>query len=350
MNSFDYTNTLPKLLVPEVVDALTAIYEYRGKEALYRKMRPAELGKLRKIALVQSVESSNRIEGVATSRPRLKKLMLEQARPKDRNEREIAGYRRVLDLIHTSHEGIDVKPNVILQLHQYLYSEQQVGFAGRWKDSDNAIMERHTDGKLYVRFKPTSAVATPGAMESLCSEYNCVVNNRSFDALLASLVFIFDFVSIHPFSDGNGRMSRLLALLLLYKCGFSVGRYISVEKAIEDTKSTYYEVLADSSYGWETGVNTYKPFVNYMLGVILSCYKQLDERMALLVDYDSSGAVVRSYFEHSLGKQTKADVVQGCPSLSERTVERILKRMVDQGTLERVGAGRSTAYIYKGWD
>lgn len=350
VNTFNYNETLQKLMTPEIMDGLTAVYEYKGRDALYQELRSAELEKLKEIALIQSTESSNRIEGISTNNTRLREILQNKTTPKNRDEREIAGYKKVLDLIHENYEGIDIRPNIILQLHRDLYSAQELSMGGHWKDSDNVIMERHADGEFRVRFKPTPAVATPGAMDSLCGEYNSVIRSRSFDSLLTSLVFVFDFVSIHPFSDGNGRMSRLLILLLLYKCGFNVGKYISIEKCIEDNKSAYYDALADSSYGWENGSNTYKPFVNYMLGIILMCYRELDDRMKLLDKPESSEAAVRRYFERHLGKKSKQEIAEGCPELSTRTIERVLNQMVEKGLLEKTGAARSTAYIYRGWD
>lgn len=349
MNEFDYNVTLSKLMTPEIMNLVSGISAYQGREELYKKLKPASLEKLEQVARIQSTESSNRIEGILTSSARLRALMAEASSPQNRNEEEIAGYRGVLDLIHSSHDNIPVSPSVILQLHRDLYSHQQMSFAGRWKDSDNVIMERRADGNMHVRFKPTSALATPHAVESLCNEYNKVIEEHSYSALLVAVLFAFDFVSIHPFSDGNGRMSRLLTLLLLYKNGFNVGKYISIERAIEESKETYYDALQASSRRWETGENDPVPFVSYMLGVILSCYKKLDERVALVEAHSTPEDVVRRFFESNLGAKTKQEVVEGCPEYSFHTVERAIQALVKSGALEKVGAARSTAYIYKNW-
>lgn len=349
MNEFNYNIALSKLMTPEIMNLVSGISAYQGREEIYRKLKPASLEKLEQVARIQSTESSNRIEGILTTNARLKALMSEKSVPQNRNEAEIAGYRSVLDLIHSSHDDIPVTPSVILQLHRDLYSHQQMAFAGRWKDSDNVIMERRADGDMYVRFRPTSAIATPHAIESLCSEYNKSINEHTYSALLATALFAFDFVSIHPFLDGNGRMSRLLTLLLLYKNGFNVGKYISIERAIEGSKETYYDALQASSHRWETGENDPAPFASYMLGVILSCYKKLDERVALVASPATPEDAVRRFFERNLGARTKQEVVEGCPEYSFHTVERAIQRLLKSGALEKVGAARSTAYVYKGW-
>lgn len=350
MTEFDYDRVLPELMTPAIVNLLTGIAGFHAREDLYRELKPEALDKLEVIARIQSTESSNRIEGISTSNVRLRELMEEKAMPRNRDEEEIAGYRSVLDLIHSSYEGIPVTPGVILQLHRDLYSRQDLAFAGRWKDSDNVIMERHSDGNMYVRFRPTSAIATPGAMESLCNEYRKAMEAQVYSPLLITALFVFDFVSIHPFSDGNGRMSRLLTLLLLYKGGFSVGKYISIERAIEESKQTYYDMLGASSYGWETGENDYSFFVEYLLGTILFCYRKLDERIKIADAPATPEEAVRRFFEQNLGFRTKREVVAGCPEYSAHTVERAMQSLLAKGVLEKTGAARSTAYIYKGWD
>ena len=181
-------------------------------------------------------------------------------------------------------------------------------------------------------------------MERLCDEYAEQITKGDYDPLLVSLIFVFDFVSIHPFNDGNGRMSRLLTLLLLYRSGYTVGKYVSIEKEIERTKSTYYEALAASSIGWQDGNNDYVPFVTYMLGVITACYKELDERFAQLSSNGSNEEVLRAYFEGIVGPATKREIMDAHPSMSQRTVERMLQKLQAEGFIEKVGAARATAY------
>lgn len=340
---FDYENRPEELMTSDVMGMVSAIHEHRGKQELYRATKPEVLEKLCEVAMIQSTAASNRIENIKTSDKRLRDILAERIEPKNRDEREIAGYRYVLDMIHTQHEHIPVTPNVILQFHRDLYRQLDLSFAGNWKDGDNQVQERLADGSMAVRFQPTSAARTPAAVENLCSEYNKAVKLGKFDPLILSAMFVFDFVSIHPFNDGNGRMSRLLTLLLLYKSNYLVGKYVSIEQEIEKTKDTYYDALGASSAGWHEGKNDYLPFVSYLLGVVLACYKTLDARIET-ASTSSSEELVRDFFESHLGTASKRDVTDACPTISTRTVERILKKLLDEGSIEKTGAARATRY------
>ncbi len=280
---------------------------------------------------------------------RLRELVDQRTEPRNRDEREIAGYRYVLDLIHTSHDDIPVTPNVILQLHRDLYRYLDVSFAGRWKDTDNRIAERLPSGELVTRFVPTPAVptpavATPAAVEAICEQYREQVERGLYDPLLTSLVFVFDFVSIHPFNDGNGRMSRLLTLLLLYKNGYDVGKYVSVEAEIERSKETYYDALRASSAGWARGDADYAPFVTYMLGVVGACYAELDRRMQAVASGASGEEALRKFFDSLVGSASKREILDALPSLSQRTAERLLQKLQREDYVEKVGAARATRY------
>ncbi len=343
MEQFDYRKILPTLMIPEIVSSLGAVREHRGKQRLYTVIKPDALNSLEKVARIQSTGASNRIENISTSNKRLHELMNDKTEPRNRDEREIAGYRFVLDMIHERHDAIPVKPNTILQLHRDLYRFSDASHAGTWKDADNVIAERNADGALVARFRPTSAAGTPFAMERLCTEYNEQIANGVYDPILVSLLFTFDFVSIHPFNDGNGRMSRLLTLLLLYRNDYTVGKYISLEKEIEQTKSTYYEALAASSIGWQDGNSDYAPFVTYMLGIVIACYKELDKRIFQLSS-SSNEETLRTYFENIIGPVSKREIMDANPSMSQRTVERMLQKLQAEGMIEKVGAARATAY------
>lgn len=344
MAQFCYERALRGLMTPEVVSALGSVRERRGRQGLYRVMYPEALDRLCEVARIQSTGASNRIENVSTTDRRLRELMERRVEPRNRDEREIAGYRYVLDLIHERHDDIPVTPGVILQLHRDLYRYLDVSFAGRWKDSDNRIAERLPTGELVTRFTPTPAVATPSAVGEICGEYRAKVGEGTYDPLLVSLVFVFDFVSIHPFNDGNGRMSRLITLLLLYRNGYDVGKYVSLEAEIERTKETYYEALGASSVGWARGEGDYVPFVTYMLGVIAACYEELDRRMALVASSGSGEDALRSYFDGLVGSASKREILDAVPTLSQRTLERLLQRLQLEGYVERVGAARATRY------
>ena len=344
MAQFEYGKTLDMLMIPEVVSALGDIRELKGKTASLSALNPETFSALVEVAKIQSTGASNRIENISTSDKRLRELMTNKTDPKNRDEREIAGYRYVLDEIHESHDNIPVTPNVILQLHRDLYRFSGDSHAGKWKDSDNVIAERTAEGELVARFIPTSAAGTPAAVERICREYSRQVDDGTYDPLLASLVFVFDFVSIHPFNDGNGRMSRLLTLLLMYRNGYDVGKYVSIEKEIENSKETYYEALSASSTGWQNGENDYVPFVTYMLGIVTACYRELESRFSVVALPAGNEESIRAFFDRLVGTATKREIMDANPNMSQRTLERILAKLQDEGVVVKVGAARSTAY------
>lgn len=342
--NFDYSISLPSICTPVTMGAVAAIHEYKGKQELYQALKPESFEKLAAVARVQSIGSSNKIEGIETTDARLEALAAGEVEPRNRNECEIAGYRYVLDLIHERYAHIPVTPNVILQLHRDLYSMEEASFAGRWKYSDNAIVERLPDGRLQTRFEPTSAAATPEAVESLCQTYNESIRQGVFSPLLCVAQFVFDFVSIHPFVDGNGRMSRLFMLLLLYQNGYLVGKYSSLEGKIECTKQTYYEVLRESSAGWAVRENDYLPFVTYFLGIVLSCYRELDEKLSIVNASNSNEDLIRNCLAKAIVPISKREIERSCPMLSTRTIERTLQKMAKEGAVLKIGAARATCY------
>lgn len=347
MAQFEYEKTLDMLMIPEVVSALGDIRELKGKTASLSALNPETFSALVEVAKIQSTGASNRIENISTSDKRLRELMTNKTDPKNRDEREIAGYRYVLDEIHESHDNIPVTPNVILQLHRDLYRFSGDSHAGKWKDSDNVIAERTAEGELVARFIPTSAAGTPAAVERICHEYSRQIDDGTYDPFLASLVFVFDFVSIHPFNDGNGRMSRLLTLLLMYRNGYDVGKYVSIEKEIENSKESYYEALSASSTGWQNGENDYVPFVTYMLGIVTACYRELESRFSVVALPAGNEESIRAFFDRLVGTATKREIMDVNPNMSQRTLERILAKLQDEGVVEKVGAARSTAYRRK---
>ena len=344
MTPFNYSKKLSQLMRPEVIAALGNVREHRGKQSLYIATKPDILEKLCEVARIQSTGASNRIENISTTDGRLRELMEQKVEPRNRDEREIAGYRYVLDMIHESHDDIPVTPGVILQFHRDLYRYLDSSFAGKWKDADNAIAERLPTGEMVTRFTPTPATATPAAIQEICDSYAHEIEKGVYDPLLVSLVFVFDFVSIHPFNDGNGRMSRLMTLLLLYRNGYTVGKYVSIEAEIEKAKETYYEALAASSVGWNEGLSDYTPFVTYMLGVIGACYSMLDSRFSLLSSSGSNENTIREYFDSLIASASKREILDANPTMSQRTVERILQKLQAEGYVEKIGAARSTRY------
>ena len=305
------------------------------------------LAELLEIAKIQSTEASNRIEGIITTDERLKKIVKNKTTPKSRSEREIAGYRDVLTTIHENYDYIPVRPGMILQLHRDLYKFSGSAIGGNFKNSDNVIAEELPDGTKKVRFEPVPAWETPETMDMLCEAINVALADPEMDPLLLIPMFILDFLCVHPFNDGNGRMSRLMTLLLLYRSGYIVGKYISIEKLIADTKETYYEVLQDSSTNWHEGTNEYLPFVRYMLGVIVAAYRDFSSRVELLVTKGlSKPGRVREIIKTTSGKVTKAMLMEQCPDIGQKTIERALAEMVSNGEIIKIGGGRYTSYIW----
>lgn len=348
MHNYDYTDTPSKLLTPDIVNLLSAIHECKGKQELYIEAQPDILTALLDIAKIQSTKASNKIEGIYTSDERLEALVMEKAEPRNRSEEEIAGYREVLATVHDSYEYISVRSNNILQLHRDLYSFSGNDHGGRFKNVDNVIAESGRDGQQKVRFLPVAAFQTADAMEQLCESFRAAIDEGKYDALLLVPMFILDFLCIHPFNDGNGRMSRLLTLLMLYRSGYIVGKYISVEMLIEKSKETYYEVLQDSSMGWHENENNYIPFVRYYLGIILKAYKEFQNRVEHLQYRNLSKTErVKAVFDKKIGKLTKTDIAAYCPDISETTIERALKELLDTGYIEKIGKARATGYIKK---
>ena len=345
MRPFLQDKDLTRLLTPEVAAMLGAIHEYKGKQDFFLGAKPDTLDALLEIAKIQSTDASNRIEGIFTSDARLRALVAEKTTPRNRSEREILGYRDVLALIHESHDAIPVSPSVILQLHRDLYRHLPDGIGGIWKSSDNVIAQTDARGVSSVRFAPVSAFETPMAMDALCAAFRAAEEGRRHDPLLVSALFVLDFLCIHPFSDGNGRMSRLLTLLLLYRAGYVVGKYISLEKLVEDSKESYYEALQAASAGWLSGKNDPTPFVRYLLGIFLKAHSLFEERVSdVLLAKASKEERVRLLFERTPAPLRKRQILDACPDVSAITVERALKALLDIGYIRKLGAGPATAY------
>ena len=347
MRVYDYNHRWQPLLTPEIVSMLSQIHEFKGEQNLFIEAKSDTLTQLVEIAKIQSTEASNKIEGIYTSDERLRKLVINKTTPKSRNEQEIAGYRDVLSTIHENYDFIPVKPSIILQLHRDLYKFSGKSIGGAYKNSDNVIAEEDSEGNRFVRFQPVPAWETPGAIEALCTAFDDVISKNEADPLLIIPMFILDFLCIHPFNDGNGRMSRLLTLLLLYRTGYIVGKYISIEKVIETTKDTYYEALQDSSLGWHEEKNDYAHFVRYMLGVILSAYRDFSTRVKVLTTSGlSKPERIREIIKDTLGKITKTEITQKCPDISQVTIQRTLNELVKTGDILKIGGGRYTSYIW----
>ncbi len=347
MRNYDFGDKWSRLLTPDIVGLLTQIHEYKGEQTLFIEAKVDTLTQLVEVAKIQSTEASNKIEGIYTSDDRLKMLVKDKTTPRTRNEREIAGYRDVLSTIHENHEHIPPKPSIILQLHRDLYKFSGLEVGGKYKISDNVIKEEDSEGKESIRFQPVPAWETPEAMNALCTSFDKMINYGEADPLLIIPMFILDFLCIHPFKDGNGRISRLLTLLLLYRTGYIVGKYISIEKLIEETKETYYDVLQESSYGWHEENNDYEPFVKYMLGIIVNAYREFSSRVKLLtISGLSKPERIEHLIKNTIGRVTKTEVMEKCPDISDTTVQRTLKELHKQGKIIKISGGRYTSYVW----
>ena len=351
MRAFDYSSLYYKAWATDILNLVAKIHEYKGRQDLFIRQKPIELDRLVEIAKIQSTEASNKIEGIVTTSSRMKQLFAEKTTPRNRDEDEIMGYRDVLNTIHESYEFIPIRPSYILQLHRDLLKRAGLSYGGHFKTVQNYINETMPDGTVITRFTPIEPYETQEAVENLCNAYECAIANEKIDSLLLIPTFICDFLCIHPFNDGNGRMSRLLTLLLLYKSGYSVGKYISLEKQIEKTKDRYYDTLEEVDVGWHEEKNDPTPFIRYMLQVILACYTEFEERVGVMTEKDSGRKaydMVRKYAENHIGKFTGADVVANCPSISRSSALASLKKLTEEGVIVRMGSGRSTFYVRAG--
>ena len=350
MRTFDYGKFENQQWDTDILNLVAKIHECKGRQELFVRQKPVELERLVEIAKIQSTEASNKIEGIVTTSTRLRQLFKDKVTPRNRDENEIVGYKDVLNTIHENHDFIPIKSSYILQLHKDLLKKSGLSFAGNYKSVQNYISETLTDGTVVARFTPLAPYETPNAIEQLCNAYENAIAREKVDALLLIPIYICDFLCIHPFNDGNGRMSRLLTLLLLYKSGYNVGKYISIEKEIEKTKNYYYDALEYADVGWHEDKNDPRPFIRYMLQIILACYIEFEDRVGLLENSTTSYDIVKKYIDGTIGIFTSVEVVNNCPSLGRSSVLAIIKTLTEEGHISRYGSGRSTYYIRKKMD
>ena len=345
MKEFDYSKLKDRTWDNEILTYVAQIHEYKGKQELYMQQKPVELKRLIEIAKIQSTESSNEIEGIVTTNARLKQLVEDKTTPRNRDEEEILGYRNVLNIVHESYDAIPIRSNYILQLHGELLKYTAYSYAGKYKNTPNEIDMVLESGEKIVLFKPLEPYETPDAVERLCNEFEKAIDEKIVDPLILIPNFILDFLCIHPFNDGNGRMSRLLTTLLLYRSGFYVGKYISLEAKVAQNKDLYYEALADSQIGWHEGKEDAIPFVKYILGTILAAYKDFEERMTIIEPKLSALEMVRRASENKIGRFNKQDIRELCSTLSDSSIEAALRKLVLSGELQKEGKGKSTCYF-----
>lgn len=344
MRDFHYTAIREQKWDSEILGLIAAIYKEAGKQEMYLKQRPEELEKLVEIAKVQSTEASNAIEGIVTTSTRIRQLVEEKTAPRNRDEQEIAGYRDALNIIHENFDAIPITRNYILQLHKVLYSHMNNPMAGQTKSVQNYISATYPDGHTETLFTPLAPFETPEALDRICDEYNRVIGNMEAEPLIVIPIFIHDFLCIHPFNDGNGRMSRLLTTLLLYRNGFYVGKYISLGAKIAKNKDLYYAALRQAQEGWHEGTEDAVPFIKYLLGIILSAYRDFEERFSLVEQKKPALETVRQATLSKIGRFSKQDIRELCPALSVSSIEGALRKLVASGELKREGNGKKTCY------
>ncbi len=339
---------LPDWPIPTAaVWLLTDIAEAKGRSQLYARQSPQGLKALREMALVQSAESSNRIEGVTVERERLRPLVIGGARPRDRSEQEVQGYRRALDLIHGSWAKLSVTPQTIQRLHALCTAGS--GDAGRFKKVDNEIVELRPGAAPIVRFRPVAAVDTPNAMDELCRAYSASIDQRVVPPLVAAAALALDCLCIHPFRDGNGRVSRLLGLLALYRHGHEVGRYISTERLIEDSRDDYYAVLRQSSQGWHSGRHDFLPWLAYFLSIVRRAYVEFESRAGnVRAPRGAKTQLVVDAIEGLDAPFTIAELERRCPGVSRDMVRRVLRDQKAKGAVLASGRGPGARWVRRG--
>ena len=347
MRDFDYEKLANLQWDNEILKNVARIHECKGRQEHFAERNPKQALRLVEMAKIRSTESSNQLEGIVTTSARIRQLVKMNTSPRTRSEREIVGYRDVLNTIHESHDFIPIRPSYILQLHRDLLKPAGLSYGGRFKNVQNYIKEERMDGTEIIRFTPAAPYETPDAIDAICKSYAHALALENVDPLILIPAFICDFLCIHPFNDGNGRMSRLLTLLLLYQNGYEVGKYISIEAQIAKVKDEYYDALQAASDAWHEGKNDVIPFIKFTLQIILACYMDLETRANKLVGKDRQSAydMVLAHIKSHLGSFRGIDVIEACPAAGRSAVLASLKKMTEEGLLRKEGVGRATFYV-----
>lgn len=346
MHKFDYSFLNNGMLPTQLVNVTASISSLKTSSQFRKNDFEKVFTELEKIAKIQSVKSSNEIEGIVTSDERIIQIVQQNSAPLNHNEQEILGYRDALNLIHTEHQNIQFNENTVLALHKTLLSATDHNYGGTYKTDDNVILEIDLYGNKKIRFEPVPANETKKAMEQLFLAFMEANSNSNINTLLLIPCVILDFLCIHPFKDGNGRMSRLLSLLLLYKNGFDVGKYVSFEEQINKNKSLYYQALKESSENWHENANSYFPFMQNFLTILYECYQNLDKRFAVVNSNKiTKSARIEATVLNSLLPISKSEICKLLPDVSPTTVESVLGKMIKSGVITTIGAGRGTKYV-----
>jgi len=344
MKSLD-RDFLERQAVPlEFAGTLRLLGEYRGKQELYTRQTPQILSAMKQVAIIQSAESSNRIEGVLVEEKRLKPLLEKDSTPRNRSEAEVIGYKNVLSRIHAGYESFKISPDTILKIHRDMWSHTDLP-AGKWKNRDNTIEERLPDGRWITRFVPVTARETPYCMNELCGRFNSLWEEGRIDSLLLVHAFVLDFLCIHPFADGNGRVSRLLTVLLLHQSGYDVSRYISLERLIEESKESYYSVLNRASERWHEGGHAILPWWQFSLGILIGAYKEFENRVGIIrAIRGAKTAWVRDAIEQLPEEFGVGELVRACSGVSRPMIRIVLEALRKEGKLKVLGTGRGAKW------
>lgn len=347
MKSFENSYIASMLFNPATTWLLSQCAEARGMQQMWKTIRPEVISKLRENAVIQSTESSNRIEGVIVDSKRLTPLCLGEAKPLNRPEEEIVGYKKALDYIHHTFNEVDINPKTIQKLHKIAQSGM-IGDAGKWKERSNDIIEILPNGERYVRFKPVAPKDVNHYIEQLCLAYNDVIKNNAIPELIAIANFVFDFLCIHPFRDGNGRVSRLLTLLLLLQQGYDVGRYISLERIIEETRDSYYEALKRSSVDWFHYKHELLPWWIHFLGIVKNAYQELKDKVECWGSGDNMSAIIRKTVMALDVPFSISDIMKLNPSLDRELIKKVIVAMKKEKIIKMVGKGRGAKWVKQG--
>ncbi len=348
MRKYDYSFLEKDKIPGGLVNVLTGIYSMKADNDHRKEKYDAVFTELEKIAIVQSVKGSNAIEGILTTDERINEIVNRNSAPLNHNEEEIAGYRDALNLIHNHYQELSFGEANLFSLHEMMLKVAKPNVAGKYKEQDNVIMEVKSDGTRCVRFTPVLATETKSAMEQLVLAYIDARDNSNVNQLLLIPCVILDFLCIHPFSAGNGRMSRLLTLLLLYKAGFDAGKYISFEEQINKTKGYYYEALRKSSIHWHENQNDYFYFVENFLVTLFNCYKELDKRFATVNSKKiSKTSRIEATILNSLLPISKKEISDILPDVAVTTIEAVLGKMLREEKITKIGQGKNVRYVRK---
>lgn len=346
MHIFDYSFLDDGLLPAEIVNLTSTIAAFNAISGTRKENNKSIYTEMEKIARVQSVKGSNAIEGIITTDARIKEIVDGNSAPLNHSEREIAGYRDALDEIHTSHAQMSFSENMILHIHEVMTGIAGYELSGKYKEEDNLILEIDESGRRKVRFTPVAAAETKDAMEQLIFAYMEARDNPNVNKLLLIPCVVLDFLCIHPFGDGNGRVSRLLALLLLYKSGYDVGKYVSFEEQINESKDYYYSALRESSEGWHSNENSYFEFMKNFLSTLYKCYKELDKRFSTVNGKRLSKTErIEQTVLNSVLPVSKSEICDILQDVSSTTVESVLGKMVKTGSIIKLGQARATKYV-----